>query len=364
LSRAVASGVPQTSGDLRRPIGGPNQPGVQGRDREVKAMSKILDTVLLLALPASGKSEVRKYLASLSPEKAGNDFHMGPTVQLDDFPYVHMMRRIDDELKKLGKNRIFFHSPERPFINPGDWGTLIHLVNEDYQDMTAKRRETPDSAAQLLMERLEKAALKAGEKARIASLDPAIRETVAKAVEKEASDLLKEKHGNYPDTLEKKTLVIEFARGGPDGSSMPLPAPLGYRHSVGLLSDDILKKAVILYVWVTPEESRRKNTARANPDDPGSILHHGVPMEVMLKDYGCDDMDWLEANARVRGTIPVTSGTGREYNIPIARFDNRVDKTSFIREDIKSWKKADVEAVHNSLKSALDKLAEFSVSKV
>ena len=61
-------------------------------------MSETLETVLLLALPASGKSEVRRYLNHLTPEQRSGDFHLGPTVQLDDFPYVHMMRRIDDEL--------------------------------------------------------------------------------------------------------------------------------------------------------------------------------------------------------------------------------------------------------------------------
>ena len=71
-----------------------------------------------MALPASGKSEVRKYLAGLSPERCRDEFHIGPTVQLDDFPYVHLMRRIDDELAAAGGGRLFFQSPEKPFQNP------------------------------------------------------------------------------------------------------------------------------------------------------------------------------------------------------------------------------------------------------
>ena len=62
-------------------------------------MSNVLDVVLLLALPASGKSEVRRYMASLTPEQCRNEFHLGPTVQLDDYPYVHMMRRVSQELR-------------------------------------------------------------------------------------------------------------------------------------------------------------------------------------------------------------------------------------------------------------------------
>jgi hypothetical protein len=319
-------------------------------------MSKILDTVLLLALPASGKSEVRRYLKHLPPDSARNDFHMGPTVQLDDFPYVHMMRRIDDELVKLGKGRIYFHSGERPFRDIRDWGTLIHLVNEDYADMAAKKVVRPASAAALLVDRLEAASKAAGIKPRLEGLDKAVRGALVKTLEKEAADLLKEKHEGYPDALKGKTLVIEFARGGPDGSKMPLKAPLGYAYSIGQLSPAILEKAGILYVWVTPEESRRKNQARTDPNDPGSILHHGVPIEVMMNDYGCDDMDWLEAHAEARGAVTVESD-GRKFNIPIARFDNRVDKTSFLRADKKDWKPGDVKAVHEGLKAALDKLA-------
>ena len=316
---------------------------------------KILDTVLLLALPASGKSEVRKYLALLPAEECRQDFHMGPTVQLDDFPYVHMMRRTDDELEAMGKNRIFFQSGDKPFINPLDWGTLIQLVNEDYADLVAKNVSQPASAGLHLMDRIDAAAEKVGLPKRIGALDEETRKAVADKLEKEAKEMLAEKHDNYPDTLDGKTLVIEFARGGPQGSEMPLPGSYGYRYSVAQLAPEILEKSSILYIWVTPEESRRKNEARTDPNDPGSILHHGVPIDVMLGDYGCDDMDWLEEQAEQKCTITIEAHD-KKYHLPIARFDNRVDKTSFIREDKDKWAADDVKAVHEGMKAALDHL--------
>jgi hypothetical protein len=322
-------------------------------------MTDILDSVLLLALPASGKSEVRRYLDRLSPEACRSEFHMGPTVQLDDFPYVHVMRRIDDELAAMGKSRMFFKSPEKPFADPRDWGTLIHLLSEDYDDLVSKRTASPASASGLLLDRIEKAWRRTGAPERLAALDGKTRSSLEKKLEDEAAAMLREKHENYPDTLDGKTLVFEFARGGPQGSPMPLAAPFGYGHSLSLLDPRILEKSVILYIWVTPEESRRKNEARTDPNDPGSILHHGVPIEVMLNDYGCDDMDWLEENSPKPGTVTVES-QGKTFHLPVARFDNRVDKTTFIRDDPATWKKADVDAVHSGLKKALDRLAELS----
>ena len=318
-------------------------------------MAKTLDTVLLLALPASGKSEVRKYLKGLSPAESANDFHMGPTVQLDDFPYVHVMRRIDDELVLRGRPRLYFKAPDSSFQDPKQWGVLIALVNEDHADLAQRRVASPKSAAELLFDRLDTAALNVGALPRVSPLSPALRAQLAEALEKEARELLAEKHASYPDTLEGKTLVIEFARGGPQGASMPLQGAFGYGYSLSHLSPAILEKAVILFIWVTPEESRRKNADRADPNDPGSILHHSVPLEVMLNDYGCDDMDYLEAHSAKPGTITVTAG-GKTYALPIARFDNRVDKTSFIRGERTEWQAGDVNAVHAGLKGALDKL--------
>ena len=319
-------------------------------------MNKVLDTVLLLALPASGKSEVRRYLELMPKDSRRQDFHMGPSVQLDDFPYVHMMRRIDDELAALGHARVFFHSPDRPFQDPLDWGTLIELVNEDHKDMLQKKVLDPRSAALDLMDRIDRASAKVGAPARRGALEKVRRGKVAEKIEAEARQLLKDKQASYPDTLEGKTLVIEFARGGPQTSGLPLPEPFGYRYSLSRLSPKLLEHAAILYIWVTPEESRRKNQARSNPKDPGSILHHGVPLDVMLNDYGQDDMEWLLKNSERPGAVAVKAH-GKTYHLPLARFDNRTDKTSFLREDQGSWKPAAVKAVHEGLREALDHLA-------
>ncbi|MFH1725734.1 MAG: hypothetical protein ABII00_14080 [Elusimicrobiota bacterium] len=322
----------------------------------------ILDTVLLLALPASGKSEVRKYLKHLSPEKQASDFHMGPSAQLDDFPYVHIMRTIDDELAARGKERVYFQAADKPFRDPRDWGTLVALLNEDHANLTAPKRPDPASPAAYLIERIDAASEAVGAPARLRALDDETRKAVIRALDGEARKILEERRPGQHETLAGKTLVIEFARGGADGSSMPLAEPFGYKYSLSKLSKAILEKATILYVWVTPEESRRKNDARADPNDPGSILHHGVPLEVMLKDYGCDDVDWLEKSSERPGTVTVEA-YGRKFYLPIARFDNRVDKTSFLRDDAKSWDPDMVRSVHEGLKGALDKLAGLAVAK-
>jgi hypothetical protein len=107
---------------------------------------------------------------------------------------------------------------------------------------------------------------------------------------------------------------------------------------------------------VTPEESRRKNHERTDPNDPGSILHHGVPMAVMLGDYGCDDMEWLIRNSGRPDTVRVET-RGRVFHLPVGRFDNRVDKTTFVRAERSAWRPADVEALHRGLAEAFARLA-------
>ena len=319
-------------------------------------MSSVLDVVLLLALPASGKSEVRRYLANLTPEQCRDEMHLGPTVQLDDYPYVHMMRRVSQELRRAGHDGVFFDSDDLPMKNPLDWGTLIELLNEDFEDLLQKNRQSPAGAAEWLMARFDAARAKVGAPAVLGSLDAGLRAKLVAALEPESKQLLLDKNAGIPDTLEGKTIVIEAARGGPDGATFPLPTPLGYRYSLAQFSDAILSRASILYVWVEPEESRRKNHERTDPNDPGSILNHGVPMAVMMGDYGCDDMAWLIAQSDKPDTVKFES-RGTVRHLPVARFDNRQDKTTFVRADRAAWKADDVKKLHDGLGEAFARLS-------
>lgn len=320
-------------------------------------MAKIIDTLLLLALPASGKSEVRKYLASLDPTTCREELHLGPTVQLDDYPYVHLMHRIDDELKKAGGSYVFYGGPDQPFRAPVFWGTLTALLNEDYDDLVHQRTVAPVSAAHHLFARLDRATVTAGGDALLDSVPADVLGRVADALEAECRAQLDEKQAAYVPSLTEHTVVIEAARGGADGSTMPLTGYNGYQYMLSALSDAILDKASILYVWVTPEESRRKNTERTDPNDPGSILHHGVPMSVMLGEYGCDDIDHLIQASGQPDTVRVEA-RDKVWHVPIGRFDNRVDKTSFLRTDKADWSPAQVKAIHEGLAGALKRIAE------
>ncbi len=331
-------------------------------------MSSTLDTVLLFSLPASGKSEVRRYLAHLSPEQCRQEMHIGPTLQLDDYPYVHFMHRIDDELRSHGRPNVFYKGPHRPFLDDWTWAALIELLNEDYDDLMHGRQVSVPSAAQHLFDRLDAANAKVGLPEALAEVPYGIRRKVAAALESECAEDLAARNKTCSIDPKGKTIVIEAARGGPNGAAFPLCPPVGYHAAFQQLSEQILARASVLYIWVTPEESRRKNIERGRPNAQGSILHHSVPMEVMLGQYGCDDVEWLMGRASRKDTIEVSrifadhgpNGTtyrDRTFHLPIARFDNRVDRTSFVRAAPAEWAKDDVAALHGGLAEAFRVLA-------
>jgi hypothetical protein len=308
-----------------------------------------IDTLLLVALPASGKSELRRYLASVDDEVAARDFGLGPTVQLDDYPYVHLMRRINEEVLRLGGPPVFYSSTAGPFLEGGDWATLIELINEDYAALGTAPSVPAEPTASLL-QRFDRARRAVGLSPPFDELPETVLVAVAAELDEEVAEFDRERIAtlaNYEPGA--STVLIEFARGGPEGVEPPLPDPHGYAYSLRYLSQDILRRAAALYVWVTPHESRRRNEDRAVPGLEGdaSILHHGVPEVVMRGDYGVDDFLWLMERGG-GAAVDVEADTG-VFTIPAAIFDNRVDHTSFLRADHTEWDPDRVAELHSAL---------------
>jgi hypothetical protein len=318
-------------------------------------MSDVFDTILLIALPASGKSEIRKYFEHQTENTCRDLFHMGQTVQLDDYPYVHIMRRVDDLLEGASKPRIFFEARDRGFADTVDWGTLISLINEDYADISALRQRRPDEPVRWILDRFDRAREAVGGRGPFSTMENSDIEILLNGLVPEVDELISEWNSNVPASLEGKTIVIEFARGGPKDSPMPLPRCYGYGYSLSVLSREILSKSAILYIWVTPEQSRAKNRERAEPGADGSILFHGVPQYVMLNDYGCDDLEYLLSRCGVADSVKIEAH-GETFIIPTGRVDNRQDLTTFVRRDSDKWESSDVKLLGDSISTALDSI--------
>jgi hypothetical protein len=111
----------------------------------------------------------------------------------------------------------------------------------------------------------------------------------------------------YHDTM---TNVIEFARGGDDG----IHEALRYLH------EEILKRAALIYIRVSYEESVRKNRRRARKGMEDSILYHSLPDEKMKLYYRTNDWDALEAKSA--SCIDV-----KGFRLPYAVFENQPEKT-------------------------------------
>ncbi len=111
---------------------------------------------------------------------------------------------------------------------------------------------------------------------------------------------------------EHTTTLIEFSRGSEHG---------GYAEAFQHLSDEILKRAGVVYVRVPFEESLRKNRRRFNPNKPDSILEHGMPDEKMERLYRDDD--WVSIAPEASGRLNV-----RGQSVPYVVFPNDDDVTT------------------------------------
>ena len=117
---------------------------------------------------------------------------------------------------------------------------------------------------------------------------------------------------------DQTTALIEFSRGSEHG---------GYSQALRHVSEEILRRAGIVYVRVPFEESLRKNRRRFNPEKPDSILEHGLPDEKMERLYRDDD--WADLALNESGYLSL-----RGQRVPYAVFHNEDDVTSGKRDQL------------------------------
>jgi hypothetical protein len=107
-----------------------------------------------------------------------------------------------------------------------------------------------------------------------------------------------------------KTVLFEFARGGKNG----------IRHALDIISPDVLRRAGILYLQVSYEESVRKNRRRFKPELAHSILYHSLPDEKM--EFYYKENDWATLASGLTGKV-----TAQNVAVPYSVLVNEPEVT-------------------------------------
>ncbi len=207
--------------------------------------------LIITGRPAAGKSEVIDFLKKTAPEERLAKFRIGAFEELDDFLYVWETFETDDILTRHGRNRVWTDE-HYWFKDEFVWDLYLERINLEYRKKILR--------------------------------DPA-----------------------YHDG---RTVIIEFARGGPGAIA----------HALGCLHEEILRRAALVYIRVSYEESVRKNRRRARKGEEHSILYHSLPDEKMEHYYRTND--WEEIAARDPAYVRV-----KDFSVPYAVFENEPEKT-------------------------------------
>ncbi len=102
--------------------------------------SDIFNTLILIARPAAGKSEVIDYLKQTPPGARVTRFHVGALCEIDDFPMLWTWFEEDGILERLGHPRLHT-TPQLDFVDPVLWHVLIERIGLDYARLL---RDEPD----------------------------------------------------------------------------------------------------------------------------------------------------------------------------------------------------------------------------
>lgn len=106
----------------------------------MKTSKDIFSTLLLIARPAAGKSEIIAFLNKLSDQTREERFHIGKIVEIDDFPMLWTWFEEDYLLEQMGKPKL--HTDEDGYFKETYlWDLLVERISLEYQKLI---KEQPD----------------------------------------------------------------------------------------------------------------------------------------------------------------------------------------------------------------------------
>jgi hypothetical protein len=95
-------------------------------------VKNIFKTLLLIARPAAGKSEIIHFLKGTPHEVRAKRFHIGNFEEIDDFPMLWTWFEEDALLTRMGKPRLHT-TPDGYFKEDYLWNLLIERISLEYK---------------------------------------------------------------------------------------------------------------------------------------------------------------------------------------------------------------------------------------
>lgn len=104
-------------------------------------MSQLLQNILLLGRPASGKSEFIDFMKNVSDADRASKYHIGKFKEMDDFPWIWDKFMEDNIWEKLGHPRLYSFGGDNPGLTP-EGGALFDFCmgkfNAEYEKQYQK----------------------------------------------------------------------------------------------------------------------------------------------------------------------------------------------------------------------------------
>ncbi len=109
----------------------------------------IFRTLILIARPAAGKSEIIHHLKNTPDEQRRGAFHVGEIVEIDDFPMLWAWFEEDALLAEMGKPRL--HTDDDGYFKwQYLWDLLIRRISLDHQKRLAEQEKGGGSKTALV----------------------------------------------------------------------------------------------------------------------------------------------------------------------------------------------------------------------